>query len=187
MGGKNKIGQGNGKETFMEFMFLAEAIEPALAPVNEAWRSIAPSKRYGISIDNLCETAAPTLKTAHICGLVAEAAMTWGLNAGNLFAALNHEKVVEASIKAAVRSDGYHDRRMQFLHSGFLPELRGPGNVFNVSAHAEAEAQAAAGAKVMTPGLPPFELETIERAKLIRDDDADSTSAAAVPEVPEES
>jgi hypothetical protein len=29
--------------------------------------------------------------------------------------------------------------------------------------------RSAAGAKVMTPGLPPFELETVERAKLVRD------------------
>ena len=59
---------------------------------------------------------------------------------------------------------------MQFLHSGFLrSEGGGGGAVFNVCAHAEADAQVFAGAKVVTPWLPPFETDTVEMAKWVRD------------------
>jgi hypothetical protein len=44
------------------------------------------------------------------------------------------------------------------------------GSVFNVSATAGAEAQWVSSAAVNAgPGLPPFEVETMERAKLIRE------------------
>jgi hypothetical protein len=49
--------------------------------------------------------------------------------------------------------------------------------VFNVSAHAEAEAQAFAGAKVATPGLPAFESDTIEMANLVRDIEGNDETA----------
>jgi hypothetical protein len=107
-----------------------------------------------------------------IAGLATQAAMEWGLNAGNIFAALQHPKIVEASVKRALKPDGMIDRRMQFLHSGFLPKVGDA--TFNISAHAESESQAAARAAVVTPGLPPFETETLERAKLVRDDANDA-------------
>jgi hypothetical protein len=56
---------------------------------------------------------------------------------------------------------------MQFLHSGFLPH---ESSVFNVSATASAAAQSVSSTAVNTgPGLPPFEVETLERSKVIRE------------------
>jgi hypothetical protein len=159
-----------GRSAFMDMLNLACELDPRLLPITQAWADIRKRDRREVSIDSLCETAAPTLSIAKIAGLVVEASMSWGLNVSNLIAALNHPRVVEASIRRALTERGVHDRRMQFLHSGFLRSEGGRGGaVFNVSAHAEAETQAFAGAKVVTPGLPPFEQETLERAALIRD------------------
>jgi hypothetical protein len=109
------------KPTFMELVMLAAELEPGLAPVALAWAQVPKSRRSRISIDALRQTAAPEIGTARVVGLVAEAALAWGwLDAGSIFAALNHEKVVAASVKRALKPDGMIDRRIQFLHSGFL-------------------------------------------------------------------
>ena len=165
-----------GREAFFEMLNLAASeLEPGLLPVVQAWADVPKRQRREVSIDDLCQTAAPILTTARIAGLVVEAAMTWGLNVSNMIAALNAPRVVEASIRRALTASGTQDRKIQFLHSGFMPAAPS-GAVFNVSARAEAEAQAFAGAKVVTPGLPPFEVETLERAKLIRDDGNDESA-----------
>jgi hypothetical protein len=86
-----------------------------------------------------------------------------------MLAGLAHPQIVAASIKRALQPDGTQDRRLQFLHSGFLPH---EGSVFNVSATADAVAHSVSGAAVEAgPGLPPFEVETVERAKLMREDE----------------
>jgi hypothetical protein len=150
------------KRALMELVTLAAELELGLAPLALAWAQVPKLWRSKISLDALCETAVPEIGTARVVGLVAEAALAWGwLDVGNLFAALNHEKVVRASVKRALQKDGYHDRRIQFIHSEFIADAH----------HAEAEAQAAAGAKVATPGLPAFETDAIEMAKWVRDID----------------
>jgi len=154
-----------GRDAFFEMLNLACELDPRLLPITQAWADIRKRDRREVSIDSLCETAAPALSIAKIAGLVVESAMSWGLNVSNLIAALNHPRVVQTSIQRALTERGYHDRKMQLMHSGFLPAHQ--GSVLNV--HAEAEAQVFAGAKVVTPGLPPFEQETLERAALIRD------------------
>ena len=156
-----------GKKAFMDLMRLACEIESGLAPIVQIWLDTQPRDRRNLSIDQMCESA-PGISTARIAGLVMESAMTWGLNTGNMIAALNHPEVVEASVARALTASGVQDRRMQFLHSGFLkPE----GATINVSSTAHSEAEAAAGTAVSidAPGLPPFELETVERANLVRD------------------
>jgi hypothetical protein len=101
-------------------------------------------------------------------GLVAEAALAWGwLDAGSIFAALQLPQIVEVSVKRASQKDGYHDRKIQFMHSGFIADAHGGGPTFNASAHAESESQATTGAKVAD--LPAFETDAIEMAKWVRD------------------
>jgi hypothetical protein len=117
-----------------------------------------------VSLDTIAE-ANVKFDVAKIAGLVAEASIRYGINISNMLAGLAHPRVVQASIERALEPDGVQDRRMQFLHSGFLPH---EGSVFNVSATAGAAAQSVRSVAVNTgPGLPPFEVETVERAKLI--------------------
>src|SRR5215472_8626566 len=138
----------------------AVELEPRLLPVCQAWADIRKRDRREVSIDSRSH---PLHRKDRRPGGGSQHEL--GLNVSNLIAALNHPRVVEASIRRALTERGVQDRRMQFLHSGFLrSEGGGGGAVFNVCAHAEADAQVFAGAKVVTPGLPPFETDTVEMA-----------------------
>ena len=157
-----------GRDGFVEMMRLAHDLEPGLAPIVQAWDDLPRYKRRHISLDVIAEANAK-LDVAKITGLVTEASVRYGINLSNMLAGLAHPQIVAASIKRALQPDGTQDRRMQFLHSGFLPH---EGSVFNVSATAGAAAQSVSSAAVNAgPGLPPFEVETVERAKLMREDE----------------
>ena len=68
-----------GRDAFFEMLNLAAVeLEPRLLPVCQAWADIRKRDRREVSIDSLCETAAPTLSIAKIAGLVVEASMSWG-------------------------------------------------------------------------------------------------------------
>jgi hypothetical protein len=61
-------------------------------------------------------------------GLVAEAALAWAwMDVDAIFAALQLPQIVEVSVKRALQKDGYHDRRIQFEHSGFIADAHGGG------------------------------------------------------------
>jgi hypothetical protein len=155
-----------GREGFVEMMRLGCGIEPGLAPIVQAWDDLPRYKRRHISLDVIAEANAK-LDVAKIAGLVAEASIRYGINVSNMLAGLAHPQIVAASIKRALQPDGTQDRRFQFLHSGFLPH---EGSVFNVFATAGAAAESVRSVAVNTgPGLPPFEAETMERARLFRE------------------
>jgi hypothetical protein len=155
-----------GHDAFVEMMRLACGIEPGLAPIVQAWDDLPRYKRRQISLDTIAQANAK-LDVAKIAGLVTEASIRCGINLSNMLAGLAHPQIVAASIQRALQPDGAQDRRMQFLHSGFLPH---EGSVFNISATASAAAQSVNSAAVNAgPGLPPFEVETVERAKLFRE------------------
>jgi hypothetical protein len=155
-----------GRDGFVEMMRLGCGIEPGLAPIVQAWDDLPRYKRRHMSLDTIAETNAK-LDVAKIAGLVPEASIRCGINVSNMLAGLAHPRVVAASIQRALEPDGVQDWRMQFLHSGFLLH---EGSVFNVSATASAAAQSVSSAALNAgPGLPPFEVETVERAKLIRE------------------
>jgi hypothetical protein len=119
-----------------------------------------------MSLDTIAEANAK-LDVAKIAGLVTEASIRYGINVSNMLAGLAHPQIVAASIQRALEPDGVQDRKMQFLHSGFLPHER---SVFNVSGMAGAAARSVSSTAVNAgPGLPLFEVETAERAKLIRE------------------
>src|SRR6516225_3058720 len=82
-----------GRSAFMDMLNLACELDPRLLPITQAWADIRKRDRREVSIDSLCETAAPALSIAKIAGLVVEASMSWGLNVSNLIAALNHPRV----------------------------------------------------------------------------------------------
>ena len=147
-----------GRDGFVEVIRLGCAIEPGLAPIVQVWDDLPRYKRRQTSLDTIAEANAE-LDVAKIAGLVTEASVRYGINLSNMLAGLAHPQIVAASIQRALQPDGTQDRRLQFLHSGFLPH---EGSVFNVSATAGAAVNAG-------PGLPRFEVETVERAKLIRE------------------
>jgi hypothetical protein len=151
-----------GRDAFVEMMRLACDIEPGLTPIVQAWDDAPRYKRRQMSLDTIA-LANATLDVAKIAGIVVEASVRYAMNLSNLLAGLAHPSIVQASIKRALEPEGVQDRRIQFLRSGFLPH---EGSVFNVSATAGAAAQSLTEA---SPGLPPFEVETLQLSKLIRE------------------
>jgi len=161
-----------GRDGFVEMMRLACDIESVLTPIVQAWDDAPRYKRRQMSLDTIAQANAK-LDVAKIAGVVVETSVKYGINLSNLLAGLAHPRIVQASIKRALEPDGVKDRKIQFLHSGFLPH---EGSVFNVSAAAGAAAQSMRSVKMDGgPGLPPFEVETMERAKLIREEKVGDT------------
>jgi hypothetical protein len=154
-----------GREGFVEMMRWAREVEPKLGPIVRAWDDLSLAKRRSTSLDQLAQ-ASPELTISRIAGAVAEAAMQHGMNMSNMIAGMAHPKIVQTSIERALRPDGIQDRKLQFMHSGFLPHEG--GSVFNVSASAAAESLTSTVVQT-GPALPSFEAETIERTKLIRE------------------
>jgi hypothetical protein len=120
----------------MEFASLCEH-ERIQAVVNH-WDTLSHYDRRRVSLESLCEAC--EIPPHESLGAVVSAAFKFCYDVSSLIAAVAHPKVVEASIERALRPDGVEDRRMQLLHSGFLPTPRGA----QISINAQARAYAAA-------------------------------------------
>jgi hypothetical protein len=118
-----------------------------------------------MSLEELCEAVG--LAPGRLLGKVAEAMYEFNADVSNLLAAVAHPDVVQASINRALQPKGVEDRKIQFLHSGFLPAPR--GSVVNVHAQAAAFASVSSSA-VGDEGtaLPEFEEATVEGSKIVR-------------------
>ena len=72
-----------GRPAFMEIMRFGCEIEPGLKPIVQAWDDLTVYRRNRDSIDRLAEANA-SLDVAKIAGIVAEAAIKYGLNLSKL-------------------------------------------------------------------------------------------------------
>lgn len=125
------------------------------------WDSLTKYDRRRPSLEELCDAVG--LCHGKLLGSVVEAAYACNMDVSNFVAAVAHPKIVKASIDRALQTNGVEDRRMQFQHSGFLPMPRGPAiSVFTtISVTKPHEDQ------FETP-LPPFEEDSIEKSKYLR-------------------
>ena len=104
-----------------------------------------------VSFDDICASA--NIKPKAILMAVAASGFDAGCDIANLVAAHVHPKVVDASIKAALKTDGIEDRRMLLQHAGFIPVPKGTSITVNASSHAVAQAHSAA---VSSSSVPSF-------------------------------
>lgn len=141
-----------GRQRFIEFVQLAHLNGHADATKwFTVYADLNESERERCSFDDVC--AASGVKPSALMSVVTSSAMEMGVDVGNLVAATTHPKVVAAGARVALTPGGIEDRKLQFLHNGFIPAPKGT----SINIHASANAQAAAAAKTSNPELPSFE------------------------------
>ena len=110
-----------GKFTFIECARLSD--DPQVLSLVTRWDTLSHYDQRRMSIEELCEAVG--LAPGKLLGKVVEAAFEFNSDVSNLIAAVMHPDVVQASINRALQPKGVEDRRIQFLHSGWLPTTRG--------------------------------------------------------------
>lgn len=131
-------------------------IEPGISRFVDAWDGLDPVGQKHADLDNIC--LAKELDPGHVMAVVGEAAAKFRDNASIIIAALSMPGVVEKSVKVALTTDGYRDRKMLFEHARFLPVAQhriniGIVNKNNATAEAAAESATAGAGR----GLPSHE------------------------------
>jgi hypothetical protein len=131
--------------------------------VVKAWDAMTSDGRRRTKIEDLC--VKECLSPGEMLARVAQDAHDTGLDVIKLIRGVAHPRVLQASIKQALKAEGYKDRELLMKTSGFLPTPT--GQTFNVNASAKAQAAA-----VTEPvkGLPSFEQDIITTAVVVRGD-----------------
>jgi hypothetical protein len=107
----------------------------------------------------------PKLDVPKIAGIAAEASVRYGINVSNMLAGLVHPRVVLASIKRAPEPDGVQAGRCSSCTQASC-RMKVRCSTFRRRRAAKSVSSAAVNAG---PGLPPFEVETVERFKVMRE------------------
>jgi hypothetical protein len=107
-------------ESFIEMARLARTSDPRAARFLEAWDAIRVSEQQvkGAALA-VCERIG--LVPMDLLLAVADAAVRSSMCEAQLSAALALPSIVERSIETALTAEGIADRKLLFLHSGFLP------------------------------------------------------------------
>jgi hypothetical protein len=129
--------------------------------VVKAWDTLTSGGRRRTKLEDLC--VKECLSPGEMLARVAQDAHDTGLDVSKLIRGVAHPRVLQASIKQALKAEGHRDREMLFKSSGFLPTPTGPTFNNNVSAKAQAAA-------VTEPvkGLPSFEQDIMTSAITVR-------------------
>lgn len=145
-----------GKKTLMEFARLAPEIAPEYAAVIEDYESLNAKGKKTVSIDFLCKVR--KLDPFHFLGVIAEAAVKYRDNASVIIAAVSLPKVIEASVKSALKvKTGFKDRKLLAEHAAFVPVPSGGTFVNNLMTRVDTNV----GEAPASGHLPSFE-KTIE-------------------------
>lgn len=91
------------------------------------------------------------LSASRVMGAIVSAAHVAGAQLGTLIAALNHPRIVEASVAAGMMPDGEKDREMQLKHMEFLPQPRGAQVNVRTTVNATAQSTSAAASALAPP------------------------------------
>jgi hypothetical protein len=118
-----------------DLLHLAEGCEdPKVQAVLTEWNAMSPHGRRKTKIENICEGVGIT--PGEFLGRVAQHAHDTGLDLSKLILGVSHPRVLAASVKQAMRADGFKDREMLMKSSGFMPTPSGPTINNNVRAQA---------------------------------------------------
>lgn len=109
-----------GKRALMALAKLAPELDPSYAKVVEEYERLNDAGKKACSLDFLVKQKG--LDPFHFLGTVAEAAIKYRDNASVIVAALSLPKVVETSVRNALKAKtGFKDREALMKHAGFLP------------------------------------------------------------------
>lgn len=143
-----------GRQTFLDYIQRAFRNGD---PDAKAWWSIyadlSPAQQGRVDFDDICEAAG--VAPDRIMSVVVSQAMRLGTDVGDLVAATMHPRLVDRTVKSAMRIGGDYaavaqkDREFLFQHQRFIPTPRGT----TVTVHASAQAAAAAA---NVPSVPSF-------------------------------
>jgi hypothetical protein len=183
-----------GKSVAIEYARLSARFDEKFEKLVWAYDQLSQSDQEKIRLEDLC--ASVELSPSEFLGTVTRAAYSHNLDVANLIAAVNHPRVVEATLASAIDNPyGTEDRRMLHQHHGFLPQPKGQtiqiNNQPQAFAAANAKAAAASEASSTGPGLPTFEQDGIEIVQAIRGDagvglaSLPQPARAALPAAPE--
>lgn len=126
-----------GLDNFIEMARLARTNDPRAERFMDAWDALDASEQQAReAADALCKRAG--LTPIELLGVVAEAAYRYAMYTTQIKVALALPSIVERSVDAALTDDGVADRRMLFLHSGFLPTPKGSQVAFTQIVQAQA-------------------------------------------------
>ena len=143
-----------GRQTAINAARLAMESEPRLIKFLYAYDTANFDDQRNFRLEDLCTLA--EISPDEFLAAIIPALWRRNVDIGKLIAAINHPKIVEATIKTAQTPHGVQDRKMLHDHMGFLPLPK--GQTINVD---NSQRTLIAGGKVVedvaTPGLPSFE------------------------------
>lgn len=136
------------------------------------WDETAESNQSKLKLEVLCSMN--DISTGEFLGLTSAALYDRNIDIGNLIAAANHPRVVEATVENATKANGFMDRQMLHQHHNFLPLNKGMSiNIDN----SKKQVNVGPGQGVLSEGqlapriaLPSFEDETMSSTRAIRGD-----------------
>lgn len=144
--------QVGGKEVFMEIARLSG--DTLMRNVVALWDDLPESQRRGIRIEGLIKQVG--LAPEDFLAELVRAGHRSGVSMAGIVLGLANPLVAEATVQAALKPDGYRDRRLIFQSSGLLPQAKGSFTAI----HAR-NVQVNQGQPVQDPGLRSLEEENI--------------------------
>lgn len=163
-----------GMPAAIEAARLVSEKDERFAQLVHMYDEVAESNKSKLKLEVMCSTLGIT--SGEFLGATSAALYDRNIDIGNLIAAANHPKVVEATVENATRANGFMDRQMLHQHHQFLPQAKGTQiNIDNskkiLNAGGAPQQQIPEGDGGVTRiGLPSFEEETISATRAIRGD-----------------
>jgi hypothetical protein len=156
----------------------ARESDPRVAQFFDVWDALDSSERlvWG-TVEAVRQRAG--LKPLELLGIVADMACRRAMYEAQIIAAVALPSIVERSIETALTDKGIADRKILFLHSGFLPSTKNSQTAF--SAMRDAHAKTSERARVVSAPSPE---DTIRRAAN-RFNEALGLPPTAAPALPE--
>jgi len=158
-----------GKETAINAARMLTETDERFKRFVLAYDSATERDKGNLILEDLC--AAADIPPDEFLGLVIPALYRRNIDTGKLIAAVNHPKIVEATIQAAQGQYGMPDRKMLLDHAGFLPQSK--GFQVNIDSRNQTLSIGSGGGKpgvedTSLPGLPSFEQDAIEGTTALR-------------------
>jgi hypothetical protein len=138
-------------EAFIEMARLARMSDPGVAQFLDAWDTLSASEQQSKgAADAVCGRIG--LSPVDLLRVVADVGFRFAMCGAQIRVALALPSIVERSIETALTDKGIADRKMLFLHSGFLPTPKTSQTAF--SAMRDARAKASERARVVSAPSP---------------------------------
>jgi hypothetical protein len=137
---------GISREALIDMTRLASMSDPRVARFLDAWDGLDSSEKQARgAVYKVCEQIG--LAPVELLTIVADVGFRFAICGAQVTVALALPSVVERSIETALTPEGIADRKMLFLHSGFLPTPKTSQTAFSAMRSAEA------GSSEQTPAV----------------------------------